>query len=104
MSRKHLKANARHVAPTSRNNDPLPGEAGEEIVEKLRQRDMSGALDIFWDAYIGDLGEVPPIQIIEDDGHNIIFVADRGMFKLGELGRVLLLQILDVMNNTKKEP
>ncbi len=98
MSRKRQKT-GRYVSPPTPKALPFPGPEGEEIVTKLLEGDTNAALNLFWDAYIGDPGDIPPISIIEDDGENIIFAADRGMFKLWGPARDLLLTIITTLSS-----
>jgi hypothetical protein len=98
MSRKHRKT-ARTVPPISRNQVPFPGPQGMEIFEKLMAGETKEALDLFWDAYIAELGDYPPILVIEDDGKSIIFEAERGLFKLSGPARDLLITIITAMEN-----
>jgi hypothetical protein len=92
MSRKHRK-NARAVTPKSQEL-PLPGKTGAEILRKMLDGNISEALDQFYETYIGTIGDIPEIQVIEDDGNQILFVSKRGPFKLQGMGRKLLLDTL----------
>jgi hypothetical protein len=92
MSRKHLK-HARPVKPKAQEL-PLPGKTGAEILNKMLQGNIEDALNQFYETYIGTIGEIPQIQVIEDDGEQIVFVSKRGPFKLQGMGRKLLLDTL----------
>jgi hypothetical protein len=82
---------------------PLPGLAGLEVLDRLQKQQVNEALDIFYDAYIGDPGIPPEIEILEDDGHSIIFVSDRGPFRFTGMGRRLLLMVLKAASGQPDE-
>jgi hypothetical protein len=82
------------IKPDSHLELPLPGRVGIEVLDKLVKKQVEEALNLFYDAYIGDLGTPPDVEILKDDGHNIIFVSDRGPFRFSGAGRELLLMVL----------
>ncbi|GEM_PF-5770959 len=93
MKRKH-KQKTSAMKPDARLDLPLPGLVGIEVLDKLMNKQVEEALDLFYDAYIGDLGTPPDVEILKDDGYNIIFVSDRGPFRFSGAGRELLLMVL----------
>ncbi len=94
MSRKHLKTAHYGKPPSKAQELPLPGVAGAEILTKMVQGNYNEALDQFYETYIGPIGEIPEVNIVEDDGEHILFVSRRGPFRLNGLGRKLLLDTL----------
>ncbi len=72
---------------------PLPGEAGVEIIQLILQDKQDEALDLLYETYIGTPGELVDIQILEDDGETLFFVADRGPFKVYGIGRILIMNM-----------
>ena len=82
---------------------PLPGLAGLEVLDRLEKHQVNEALDLFYDAFIGDLGTPPEVEILEDDGDSIIFVSDRGPFRFTGLGRKLLLMVLKAASGESEE-
>src|SRR4051812_3908489 len=73
---------------------PLPGSAGIAVLEKLNEGNVDEAMEIFYREFIGNLNERVSIQILEDDGKSMMFVGNRGVFRVHGLGRQLLLMVL----------
>lgn len=72
---------------------PLPGEAGEEVLALLLEGKQDEALELFVEAFISSPGIPVDIQVLEDDGESLLFMANRGPFKVYGLGRDLVLTV-----------
>jgi len=74
---------------------PLPGEAGLEIIRLIMDNKTNEAYDLLYETYIGTPGDWATIEILEDDGETLFFVADRGPFKVYGMGRDVILDMKD---------
>ncbi|HLY26756.1 MAG TPA: hypothetical protein VKQ72_10480 [Aggregatilineales bacterium] len=87
---------ARHKPKTS-SVSPLPGLAGQRVLDLLRNGHYEAAISGFCDTFIGNRGAPVYIRIVEDDGYTLSFESDRGYFKVFGPGRELVLQARDVV-------
>ena len=81
----------------------LPGTAGLAVMQKLKSGEYDEALNIFYDAYVGDLGTPPHVQILEDDGNVLIIRSQRGPFRFTGEGRTFFLMVVQGIEAKLKE-
>src|SRR5215208_2441537 len=80
---------------TSAPKIPLPGPAGLEVIGLIQQGKIQEAMMMFYEEFIGDPRFGANIQILEDDGDSVVFMAERGVFKVSGIGREMLAIVVN---------
>jgi hypothetical protein len=80
---------------TSAPKIPLPGPAGLEVLGLIQQGKIQEAMMMFYEEFIGDPRFGANIQILEDDGDAVVFMADRGVYKVSGIGREMLAIVIN---------
>ena len=82
---------------------PLPGQAGLAVLGLIEQGKIQDAMMTFYEEFIGDPRFGANIQILEDDGDSVVFMADRGVFKVSGIGREMLAIVINGPGEAKED-